>query len=131
MTTEGITMDGRTYQVRVTFGSRKRRFDLLSGSNAGESLSRRKIRDLQGTGYSYQLQVEPDPQKPGDYDAFYEAISAPVDYHTITMPYGQSTITYQAAVASGEDTDRGMLGGARRWAGLTVDFIYMEPQRRP
>ena len=129
--TEGIIMDGRTYRVRVAFGSRKRSFSLISGKNAGESLNHRRIRDLLGSGYSYQLQVEPNPSYPADYDDFYHAISAPVDYHTVTMPYGQTTITFQAAVTGGEDMDRGMLGGARRWSGLTVNFVYMEPQRRP
>lgn len=128
---EKIVMDGITYNVRVVYKGRTRSFELISGSNAGRSLSARKIRDILGTGYSYQMQIEPDPAHPGDYDAFFEAISAPVDYHTITMPYGQSTMTYQAAVSSGSDTDNGYMGGARRYSGLTVNFEYMEPQRRP
>lgn len=128
---ETITMDGVTYRVRSVYLSRRRSFALIEGRNAGESLSDRRIRDLRGTGYSYTMQVEPDPAYPEDYDAFFEAVSAPVDYHTVTMPYGQGTMTYEAAVVSGSDTDKGVLGGKRRYTGLTVNFQYMEPQRRP
>lgn len=124
-------MDGQTYRVRTVFNTRRRKFALISGKNAGEALSHRRIRDLGGTGYSYQLQVEPDPRYPADYDAFFDAISAPVDYHTITMPYGQSTLKFQAAVTSGEDIDGGIVGGVRRWHGLVVNFEYMQPQRLP
>lgn len=126
-----LTMDGVTYRLRTVYLSRKRSFALLEGDNAGQSLAWRRIRDLRGTGYTYTLQVEPDPAYPEDYDAFFAAISAPVDYHTVTMPFGQETITYQAAVESGSDTDRGVIGGKRRYTGLTVVFAYMQPQRTP
>lgn len=131
VTTEKILMDGQTYRVRVVFGSRKRHFELVSGRNAGVSQNHVKIRDLQGTGYSYQLQVEPDPAFPEDYDLFYEAISAPVDYHDIRMPYGQGFRTFRFIVTSGDDQDNGILGGKRRWSGLTVNMEYFAPQRRP
>lgn len=124
-------MDGVTYRVRTVYLSRRRAFTLIEGDNAGDSLADRRIRDLRGTGYSCSMQVEPDPAYPEDYDAFYMAISAPVDFHTVTMPFGQSTLTYEAAVESGTDTDKGILAGKRRYTGLTVNFRYMEPQRRP
>lgn len=126
---DGLTMDGVHYRVRVVFDSLKRSFDLLSGPNAGEMLTGRKERDLLGTAYSYQLKVQPDPRFPQDYDAFYQSISAPVDTHTITLPFGQGTITYEASVESGQDAYHGKTGTARRWRDLTVNFDYTEPQR--
>ena len=64
-------------------------------------------------------------------DAFFEAISAPVEAHTITLPYGQGTITYQAMVSAGEDKQRDKVAGVTRWTGLTVTFTAKKPQRRP
>lgn len=126
-----LNMDGTTYRVRIVYDTLIRSFELLEGVNAGEMLSGRHERDLLGTGYTYQMQVEPDPRYPTDYDAFFEAISAPVDSHIIIMPYGQSTITYEAMVESGQDTYRGIVSGRTRWRGLTVQYRYIEPQRVP
>ena len=126
-----LNMDGTTYRVRIVYDTLVRSFELLEGVNAGEMLSGRHERDLLGTGYTYQMQVEPDPLCPTDYDAFVDAISAPVDSHIIIMPYGQSTITYEAMVESGQDTYRGIVSGRTRWRGLTVQYRYIEPQRVP
>lgn len=126
----GILMDGTRYRVRVVYNTLARRFDLPSGVNDGYMISRRHQRDLAGTGYSYELGIEPDPAHPEDYDAFYEAVSAPVDSHEITMPYGQGTMTFEAEVSSGEDTWTGKLAGKNRWTGLKVRFSPVELQRR-
>ena len=122
-------MDGTLYHVRVVFDTLKRSFELLSGPNAGTMLTGRQERDLLGTGYTYQLQVAPDPRYPADYDAFFEAISAPVDTHTITLPYGQGSITYEAAIKSGQDVYHGQIGSVNRWKDLTFKYEYIEPQR--
>lgn len=127
----GITMDGTNYRVRVKHNTLARSFELLEGPNQGDMLSGRHERDLLGTGYSYQMAVEPDPAYPEDYDAFYQAISAPVDNHRIVMPYGQGTITFDAEISGGADTWLGKLAGVNRWTGLVVQYRYVEPQRTP
>lgn len=127
----GILMDGTLYRVRVVYNTLERSFELRSGVNAGYMLSGRHERDLLGTGYLYQLGVEPDPSHPGDYDAFYDAISAPVDSHEITLPYGQGTMTFDAELTGGSDTWGGMLAGVSRWSGLKVQFSPISLQRKP
>lgn len=124
-----IIMDGITYRVRVVYDTMQRNFTLLSGANAGTMLSQREERDLIGTGFSYDMNIEPDPQYIEDYDAFYQAISAPVDTHTITLPYGQTTITYEAMIEGGTDTYRGKLGNKNMFHGLRITCRYIEPQR--
>lgn len=131
MTAESITLDGKEYRVQVVYPSRLRTFTIIEGSNTGQSLSHRKIRDIGGTSYSYQMTVKTDPQFPEDYDAFYDAISAPVEYHRVTMPYGQETLEFDACVLSGTDTDMGVKGEWRSWSELNILFEPMEPQRRP
>lgn len=121
-------MDGTVYRVRLPYRGLTRQFNITEGRNKGTSLSYRTIRDIQGTGYSYTLAVEPDPLYPEDYDAFYEAISAPVDTHIITLPFGQSTITYEAQISSGNDTFLGKRAGTQRWNGLRINFVTIEPQ---
>lgn len=126
-----ITMDGTIYRLRVRFETLGRSFRIEDGDNAGTMLSGRYQRDIVGTYYDYTMQVEPDPRYPGDYDAFFDAISAPVDSHSITVPYGQGTITYDAMVTSGADVYRGKVAGVERWSGLQVQFTAQAPQKEP
>lgn len=127
----GITMDGTLYRVRVVYNTMERGFSLESGLNEGYMLSFRHERDLGGTSYSYQMGIEPDPAHPEDYDAFYYAVSAPVPSHEITMPFGQSSITFDAEIQNGTDTYHGKIAGVQRWSGLKVSFTPILPQMRP
>ncbi len=127
----GITMDGRTYRVLVIFPSVEESADLVEGPNAGKMLSGRRERDLEGTYYSHKLSVQPDPRYPQDYDQFFDDITAPVPSHTITMPHGQGTVTYDAMVSSARHVANGVLAGVRRWRGLEVSFQGIRPARRP
>ena len=127
----GILMDGTTYKVRVVYNSLVRSVELRSGENEDYMISGRHERDLLGTGYAYQLAVEPDPAHPEAYDAFYEAISSPVPSHKITMPYGQGTMEFDAEILSGEDRLLGKMAGVNRWTGMVVDFQPLSLQRKP
>ena len=66
-----------------------------------------------------------------EYDALYDLLSAPVDSHTIEVPYGQTTWVYEAYVTNGTDELVGIRGDVNVWANLSINFIAMEPQRRP
>lgn len=127
----GITMDGKTYRVRVIFPSVEETARLEDGLNAGEMLSGRRERDLVGTYYDHTLSVEPDPRYPQDYDQFFDDISAPVPSHIITMPHGQGTVTYAAMVYSARHVANGVIAGVRRWKGLQVSFQGIRPSRTP
>lgn len=125
----GITIDGIEYAVRIKYETLERDFAIMEGNNSGVSITGRTIPDVYGTKYAYSVQVEPNPSNPSAYDAFYEKISEPVDYHTVVLPYGQSTMTFQARILSGKDVFTGMMGGYNRWKGLSVTFSPIEPQR--
>ena len=85
---------------------------------------------IQMDGVHYRVRVVYD-RYPGDYDAFFAAVTAPVATHTVVMPHGQGTITYQAMVYSAQHTSRGKMAGKRRWHGLSVQFQANAPQRAP
>ena len=126
-----ITMDGRAYRLRVKLGTIRRSFRIEESERSGMVKSGEQFRDIIGTYYDYSMDVEPDPAAPEDYDIFFEAISAPVEAHTVTLPYGQGTITYQAMVSTGEDKQRDRVAGVNRCNALTVYFTAKKPQRRP
>lgn len=153
----GIRMDGVTYRVAITFPSLTRAFSFIEGVNKGVSLNGRTILDTIGTAYSYTMNVEAldvaprykyiprgstelltsdgkllytAPDYDNDYDDFFWAISDPQKrQHTITMPFGQSTITFGAYVTGGSDIFQNTKSTGRKWGGMTVNFIPIAPQR--
>lgn len=126
-----LIMDGVTYRVRVVYNSLVRAFELIEGPNAGDMFSGRHERDLIGTKYSYSMQVEPDPRYLSDYDDFFDALSNPVPSHTITMPNGQNSLTFDAMINTASDTYKGKIAGVRRYGGLTVTFQAISVQKEP
>ena len=128
----GIVIDGIAYDVRVKYESLQRTFKLVEGRHAGTSLRYKKIRDLQGTAYEYQFEVEPNPSNitgTYGYDAFYEKISEPTDYHAVEIIYGQTTKSFDAYIESGTDKFFGKKNGANKFGGLVVKFISIGPVR--
>ena len=129
MTATRITVDGTTYRVLVEFDTLKRSFEIMEGDNSGTAISGRSIRDIIGTVYKYDMTVRADPNYPEDYDSFFYKISEPVDYHTVVLPFGQSTLTYQAKILEGNDIYKGYYNGYRRWDEMELTFEAMAPQR--
>lgn len=124
-----ITVDNVTYRVLVEYDTLKRSFELMEGKNAGLAISGKTIRDIIGTNYTYSMNVRADPDYPTDYDSFYYKISEPVDYHTVTLPFAQTTITFNAKIISGNDVYKGFYADYKRWDELELKFQPMQPQR--
>lgn len=127
---QNFTMDGITYRVTVVYGSLHRAFTNTDGDNAGTAITGKYISDSLGTGYRYTMDVEPDYAHPADYDAFYDAVSAPVASHRVSFPYGQDTLEFDARIHEGEDAYNGKLAGFNRWTGLRLEFTPLSLQRR-
>lgn len=125
-----ISLDGVSYPG-LHVAHLERSFEILDGKNAGRLMNGDMARDIIGTYYNYSLEIDPYNSNPVEYDAFYEAISAPVDSHILVVPYAQWTLTFRAYATKGQD-ELILCGGNRNdWDGLTVNFIAMSPQRRP
>lgn len=123
-----IKVDGVEYNVydsKIT-----RDFQILDGENAGRLMNGKMERDIIGTYYNYTWEIEADDLE--IYDSLYEVLSAPVDSHTIQVPYGKNgTKTFEAYVSSGKDELNTNYKGNNYWGGLSIQFIAMEPNRRP
>lgn len=124
-----IVMDGVEYP-NIHVVSLKRSFQVLDGENAGRVMTGEMDRDIIGTYYNYSCEIDASSADRDEYDDFYEAISAPVDSHSITVPFAQETITFDAYVTNGDDELLSMFDD-NEWSGLSFNFIAMAPQRRP
>lgn len=122
-------VDGVAYNVRVPDGGLKRSASILDGDNAGRAKSGRMIRDIIGTYYNYTLQIDTSGLDVEAYDSLYQVLTAPVDCHTLEVPYGQGTLTFQAYVSNAEDAIVTMEGRRNTWGGLSINFIAMAPAR--
>ena len=126
-----FTIDGLDLRIQVT--DLERSFAVTDSDNSGRVQSRRMYRDIIGTFYNYTLTIDPDKSNRADYDTFYDIISAPVESHTMSFPYGQETLEFEAYVTNGKDKlkkEKDKDGNdIIKWSGLSIDFIAMEPQR--
>jgi len=125
-----FTVDGVSYPG-VNVLSIKRNFNVLDGENAGRVMDGSMKRDIIGTYYSYSMELTSDYSSLAEYDSLYEVLSAPVDSHTIVVPYGQGTLTFEAYVANGDDELLHNRPTFNKWNNLSFNFVAMGPQRRP
>ena len=110
----------------------KRSFQILDGENAGRQILTAKMeRDVLGTFYNYSMNIDSRFMTREEYDVLYELLSAPVDSHVIEVPYAQETLIFEAYVTNGTDELAGIRNNSNNWANLQINFIAMEPQRRP
>lgn len=125
-----MTLDGRTYP-NIHVVSLKRSFSVLDGENAGRVMTGTMERDIIGTYYNYSCEFDADDADLAEYDDFYERLSAPVDSHDLTFPYGQSILSFRAYVSNGEDELLAMFENSNKWGALSINFVAMDPARRP
>lgn len=120
-------IDGKGFSG-VGVESLKRSFRIPDGQNAGNMLSGDYERDLVGTYYDYDLVITTSDLTDNEYDALFEVLSAPVNSHMVEMPYGMSSITFEAMIESGGDELIPMDDGTW-WGNLSVSIRAKKPQR--
>lgn len=125
-----FVLDGKTYNVFVQDGGLSRTGQIAEGGNSGQLKSGRMIRDIIGTYYNYALTIDTNRLSEAEYDALYEVLSAPVNFHVVTFPYGQGTLTFDAYITGVSDVLQSAADGVNRWGKLKVSFAAMAPQRR-
>lgn len=123
-----ISIDGTYYNARIPEGGLKRTFQVLDDDSTTRVRSGAMHRSIIGTFYNYKVDFDCSDMDETAYDNMYQVLSAPVNSHTIIVPYGQSTLTFEAYVTTGEDT-LSLKDSSNHWKGLSVQFIAMSPQR--
>ena len=124
-----FTVDGISYNVIVPHGGLKRSFEIREGPGSLTFIDGDEDPDIIGTYYNYDLSIDAKNSAPEEYDALYEVLSSPVKSHTVTFPYGQATLSFEARIISGDDSFRRKLAGKKYWGDLSVTFRAKKPQR--
>lgn len=120
-------IDGRGFSG-VGVESLKRSFRIPDGPNAGDMLSGDYERDITGTYYDYDLSLSVSDLTSNEYDALFEILSAPVNSHRVELPYGMTSLTYDAMIQTGSDELIPMDDGTW-WGNLHVSLRAKAPQR--
>lgn len=123
-----FTVDGVGFNVSVT--KLERTSKLLDTDRSGRLKSGTVHREIIGTYYNYTMELEQALNNVDEYDQLYYALTAPVNSHPLVVPYGQSTLSFQAYVTKVNDNLTFSDGRLRRWGGMEVDFTAMSPARR-
>ena len=122
-----VTIDGASFDVGVEYIKRQARIE--DGPNAGNSKRGDWIRDVYGTYYDYILAFDTSAGlSRSDYDTLYSILTAPVEFHTLVVPYGQSTLSFAAGITGAEDNVILMDDGTV-WGNLSITFRAKSPQR--
>ena len=122
-----VTIDGASFDVGVEYIKRQARIE--DGPNAGNSKRGDWIRDVYGTYYDYILAFDTSAGLTrADYDTLYSILTAPVEFHTLVVPYGQSTLSFTAGITGAEDNVILMDDGTV-WGNLSITFRAKSPQR--
>ncbi len=120
-------INGTNPDVRIL--SVQRDASVLDGENAGRLKNGNMVRDLIGTFYNYTLTAMPNEKYPESYNVLYETITAPIESHSVSLPFGQGAIDFRAYITNTSDKLRQVKNDAKAWENLTFTAIAMEPQR--
>ena len=121
-----ITIDNNTYNVGIIKITRKASQNMES---LGTTLDLRKHYDIRGTYYDYDVELATSKMRVTDYDNLYEVLTTPQESHTVTMPYGQGTITFEARVSVANDILVKSFNNFKKWGTLKVTFEALTPQK--
>lgn len=129
-----FTIDGIEYDVDVgvKLDEVERSFEKLSTDKSGRTQSGKMYINLIGTFYNYKLTVRRGLNcSLEDYEKFFEHLSAPVPFNEITVPFGLSTLTFEAYITKASQKLIRSAKDEHYWGPLTISFISRSPQRVP
>lgn len=121
-----ITIDNNSYNVGIIKITRKASQKI---ENLGTTLDLRKHYDIKGTYYDYEVEVATARLNVTDYDNLYEVLTTPQESHTVTLPYGQSTLTFEARVSVASDVLIQKFTTLKKWGTLKITFEALTPQK--
>ena len=121
-----IQIDNNTYSVGIIKITRKASQKIES---LGTTMDLRKHYDIKGTYYDYEVELATNRMNVADYDSLYEVLTTPQEYHTVILPYGQTTLTFEARVSVASDSLISSFLNFKKWGTLKVTFEALSPQK--
>lgn len=126
---KGIMVDSTYFDIPMV--SLKRNADFLD-KYAERNEDGDLLRELIGVYYNYTLTVG-DSSDFGetDYDAFWDKMTEPVEFHNISIPTKTGYYVFKAYISSVSDEYKKILDNEAEFTGFTCKFTAQKPARRP
>lgn len=121
-----ITIDNTSYDVGIIKITRKATQDI---DKLGTTMDLHKHYDIKGTYYDYEVELATYKMQLAEYDSLYEVLTTPQESHIVTLPYGQSTLTFEARVSVASDSLVKSFNTFKKWSSLKVTFEALTPQK--
>lgn len=121
-----FTIDGLTWDVPCSI---ERTSEMTASDISGLMLDKSYFNDVLGTYMKYSIKIVVPFDMRDEFNAIYEAITSPVDGHTMVLPYNGSTITITARIVSISDVYVRLAGGETYWKGITFEAISNYPSK--
>lgn len=128
--TQGITVDGTYYDIPLV--SLKRTADFLDkyAERAEDGILQR---ELIGVYYNFTLTAGSSDHFNCDYDAFWDHMTQPVEFHTFSLPYGANggTYSFTGYISSVSDEYEKIMSNGARFKSFTCKMTAQAPARTP
>lgn len=126
-------IDGRAFtKEELGIKDIQRSVQVLDGKNAGRSLGGDMIRDMIGVYCNYTISFDNRIGKEEAYYELFEILTAPVDFHMVSFPYNNQTLTQEMYTTSSKDR---LMKFAEKndntFTELSVNFIAKKPYKTP
>ena len=126
---KGIRVDGIHFDIPMV--SLKRSADFLD-KYAERTEDGVLHRELIGVYYNYTLTVGTSTQfGDTDYDAFWDKMTEPVEFHQISLPTKSGYYTFIGYISSVSDEYEKILDNKAEFKGFTCKFTAQKPARTP
>ena len=123
-------LDGQTYDVGVI--KLERNINVLDRYAERSAASGWLYRDVIGCFLGYKLSFVriTSENSASEYTRLMERLSSADEYHTITVPYNQTTVTYECYVTGvSDELMRVLPSGIVVWGNLEAEFIARKPYK--
>lgn len=119
-------IDGVGWNIPCTI---EREAEITASEISGLLLDKTYFNDVLGTYMKYTISIAIPRGMESEYASLYETLTAPVDGHTFTLPYNQSTITITARVTNIRDRYVRLPNGKNTWRHTQFDIIANHPSK--
>lgn len=126
---KGIMVDGIFFDIPMV--SLKRNADFLD-KYAERNEEGDLLRELIGVYYNYTLTAGTSSDfGETDYDAFWDKMTEPKEFHEISIPTKSGYYVYTAYISSVSDEYKKIFNNEAEFAGFTCKFTAKSPARIP
>lgn len=126
-----VTIDNVTYNVEWKNNDLKCKFEIINGDNSGRLQGNKDMYlEYVGTFYNYEgTLVRSRNCSREEWDRLIGVLANPINSHTITVPFRQTTMTWQFYISSGEQSLICITEDGNRWANtiaVTLTSMYAQ-----